>query len=86
LSFIFSKNAQKRDAPARFSRGLDPISAMSWGKEPVRRGQQGRSSIRMGGVYAVAPEKASDKRGAQVAAAATPQNTRAKSARIIPAG
>jgi hypothetical protein len=61
LSFIFSKNAQKRDAPARLSRGLDPISAMSWGRKPVRRGQQGRTSIRMGGVYAVTPDKASDK-------------------------
>jgi hypothetical protein len=50
-----------RDAPARFSRGLDPISAMSWGRKPVRRGQQGRTSVRMGGVYAVAPDNASDK-------------------------
>src|SRR5476649_501969 len=51
-----------RDAPARSSRGLDPISAMSWGRKPVRRGQQGRSTIRMGGVYAIAPDIASDKR------------------------
>jgi hypothetical protein len=49
-----------RDAPARVSRGLDPISAMSWGRKPVRRGQQGRTSIRMADVYAVAPDKASD--------------------------
>src|ERR1700712_5751817 len=26
-----------RDTPARYSRGLDPISAMSWGRKPVRR-------------------------------------------------
>jgi hypothetical protein len=36
-----------RAAPARPSRGLDPISAMSWGVEPVRRDQQGKSIIRM---------------------------------------
>jgi hypothetical protein len=49
-----------RDAPARPPRGLDPISAMSWGVEPVRRDQQGKSTIRMRGVYAVAPDKASE--------------------------
>src|SRR6266704_4682658 len=47
--------------PARPSRELDPISAMSWGVEPVRRDQQGKSIIRMGGVYALTPEIASDK-------------------------
>jgi hypothetical protein len=31
-----------RDVPARPSRELDPISAMSWGVEPVRRDQQGK--------------------------------------------
>src|SRR5215212_11044100 len=30
------------NAPARPSRELDPISAMSWGVEPIRRDQQGR--------------------------------------------
>jgi hypothetical protein len=50
-----------RDTPARPSRELDPISAMSWGVEPVRRDQQGKSIIRMRGVYAVTPEIASDK-------------------------
>jgi hypothetical protein len=48
-----------RSAPARPSRELDPISAMSWGVEPVRRDQQGESIIRMRGVYAIAPEIAS---------------------------
>src|SRR3981081_1469448 len=33
--------------PARPSRELDPISAMSWGVEPVRRDQQGKSTIRI---------------------------------------
>src|SRR5229473_8516872 len=46
--------------PARPSRELDPISAMSWGVEPVRRDQQGKSIIRMGGVYAIMPEIASN--------------------------
>jgi hypothetical protein len=48
-----------RDMPARPSRELDPISAMSWGVEPVRRDQQGKSFIRMRGVYAIVPEIAS---------------------------
>jgi hypothetical protein len=48
-----------RDAPARPSRELDPISAMSWGVEPVRRDQQGKSTIRMRGVYSIAIEMAS---------------------------
>jgi len=39
-----------RDTPARPSRELDPISAMSWGVEPVRRDQQGKSTIRMNGI------------------------------------
>jgi hypothetical protein len=51
-----------RAVPARPSRELDPISAMSWGGEPVRRDQQGKSIIRMGGVYATAREIASDKK------------------------
>src|SRR5579862_6031799 len=41
--------------------GLNPISAMSWGSEPVRRDQQGKSIIRMGGVYIATPDIASDK-------------------------
>src|SRR6266851_5676870 len=48
--------------PARPSRELDPISAMSWGGEPVRRDQQGKSTIRMGGVYAALPQIASANR------------------------
>jgi len=40
---------------------LNPISAMSWGVEPVRRDQQGKSIIRIGGVYAAAREIASNK-------------------------
>src|SRR5258708_28879085 len=46
--------------PARPSRELDPISAMSWGGEPVRRDQQGKSTIRMGGVYTALPKIASE--------------------------
>jgi hypothetical protein len=45
-----------RAVPARPSRELDPISAMSWGVEPVRRDQQGKSTIRIRGVYAIAGE------------------------------
>src|ERR1700681_4994939 len=48
--------------PARPSRELDPISAMSWGGEPVRRDQQGKSTIRMGGVYTALPQIASANR------------------------
>jgi hypothetical protein len=51
-----------RAAPARPSRGLDPISAMSWGGEPVRRVQQGKSIIRMRGVYTTSRDKASNKK------------------------
>src|SRR6266481_9884110 len=54
------QDAQMRAVPARPSRELDPISAMSWGVEPVRRDQQGKSIIRMGGVYAAAPDIASE--------------------------
>jgi hypothetical protein len=50
-----------RAVPARPSREFNPISAMSWGVEPVRRDQQGKSTIRMGGVYATAGKIASDK-------------------------
>jgi hypothetical protein len=42
--------------PHEPSRGLDPISAMSWGVEPVRRDRQGKSIIRMRGVYAAHPQ------------------------------
>jgi hypothetical protein len=51
--------------PARPSHELDPISAMSWGGEPVRRDQQGKSIIRMQGVYATAGEIASGKKFAR---------------------
>jgi hypothetical protein len=34
---------------------------MSWGVEPVRRDQQGKSTIRMRGVYVVVREIASDR-------------------------
>jgi hypothetical protein len=36
------QDAQKRAVPARPSRWANPISAMSWGVEPVRRDQQGK--------------------------------------------
>jgi hypothetical protein len=48
--------------PARPSHELDPISAMSWGGEPVRRDQQGKSTIRMQALYATADEIASGKK------------------------
>jgi hypothetical protein len=38
------------------SRELDPISAMSWEREPVRRDQQGKSIVRMRGLYAISLE------------------------------
>src|ERR1039457_6940469 len=47
IVILLLQDAQMRAAPARPSRGLDPISAMSWGVEPVRRDQQGKSIIRM---------------------------------------
>jgi hypothetical protein len=50
-----------RAVPARPSRELNPISAMSWGVEPVRRDQQGKSTIRMASLYDTPPEIASDK-------------------------
>jgi hypothetical protein len=50
-----------RAAPTRLRASLDPISAMSWGVEPVRRDQQGKSIVRMGGFYAVVREIASGK-------------------------
>src|SRR3954447_25966444 len=53
------QDAQMRDTPARPSRELDPISAMSWGVGPVRRDQQGKSTIRMPCAYAFALPKAS---------------------------
>jgi hypothetical protein len=42
---------------------------MSWGGEPVRRDQQGKSIIRMAAVYAAPPKIASEKQFAQSAAA-----------------
>src|SRR5229473_7910236 len=60
VAILLLQDAQMRAVPARPSRGLDPISAMSWGVEPVRRDQQGKSIIRMGGVYALTPEIASN--------------------------
>src|ERR1700750_479644 len=63
------QDAPERAVPARtFARAINPISAMSWGVEPVRRDQQGRSIIRMGGVYAAAREIARDKKFARLAA------------------
>jgi hypothetical protein len=47
IVILLLQDAQMRAAPTRPSRGLDPISAMSWGVEPVRRDQQGKSIIRM---------------------------------------
>jgi hypothetical protein len=51
-----------RAAPARPSRGLDPISAMSWGGEPVRHDQQGKRLFECASVYPIAREKASHKK------------------------
>src|SRR5216684_5751636 len=56
VAILLLQDAQMRAVPARPSRGLDPISAMSWGVEPVRRDQQGKSIIRMAGVYATTRE------------------------------
>src|SRR5260370_42585570 len=39
---------------------LDPISAMSWGVEPVRRDQQANRLFEWGGVYAPLDEIASE--------------------------
>jgi hypothetical protein len=47
IVILLLQDAQMRAAPARPSRGLDPISAMSWGGKPVRRDQQGKSIVRM---------------------------------------
>jgi hypothetical protein len=35
---------------------------MSWGGEPVRRDQQGKSIVRMRGIYPIARKKASGKK------------------------
>src|SRR5476651_26167 len=59
--FNFSKRRKSAPCPHDLRAGLNPISAMSWGGEPVRRDQQGKSTIRMGGVYTASPEIASDK-------------------------
>jgi hypothetical protein len=40
VAILLLQDAQMRAAPARPSRELNPISAMSWGVEPVRRDQQ----------------------------------------------
>src|SRR4030088_890888 len=60
VAILLLQDAQLRAVPARPSCELDPISAMSWGVEPVRRDQQGKSTIRMGGVYAAIPKIASE--------------------------
>src|SRR5476651_551785 len=60
--FNFSKMRISASCPHDLRAGLHPISAMSWGGEPVRRYQQGESIIRMGRVYAALPDIASDKR------------------------
>src|SRR5450432_4231911 len=60
--FNFSKMRKCASCPHDLRAGLHPISAMSWGGEPVRRYQQGESIIRMGRVYAALPDIASDKR------------------------
>jgi hypothetical protein len=53
-----------RAVPARTFARTHPISAMSWGGKPVRRDQQGKSIIRMGGIYTVALQIASEEIGA----------------------
>jgi hypothetical protein len=40
--FTSPRCAKARCAPHDLRAGLDPISAMSWGVEPVRRDQQGK--------------------------------------------
>jgi hypothetical protein len=50
-----------RAVPARPSRELDPISAMSWGVEPFRRDQQGKRLFEWKAFYAIAREIASNK-------------------------
>src|ERR1700724_3813411 len=62
VAILTSPRCAYARTPARPSRELDPISAMSWGGEPVRRDQQGKSTIRMGGVYAALPQIASANR------------------------
>src|ERR1700681_3051198 len=62
VAILTSPRCAYARTPARPSRELDPISAMSWGGEPVRRDQQGKSTIRMGGVYAALPQTASANR------------------------
>src|SRR5260370_16719519 len=47
VAILLLQDARMREVPARPSRELDPISAMSWGVEPVRRDQQGKSTIRI---------------------------------------
>src|SRR5664279_2911885 len=51
--------ANARCARTNIRASVNPSSAMSWGVEPVRRDQQGKSIVRMRGVYAVAPKIAS---------------------------
>src|ERR1700730_17255356 len=69
--------------PARPSRELDPISAMSWGGEPVRRDQQGKSTIRMGGVYTALPQIASANRTRRQAQNARSQAAAGQPSRLI---
>jgi hypothetical protein len=50
-----------RAVPARPSRELDPISAMSWGVEPFRRDQQGKRLFEWEAFYPATREIASNK-------------------------
>jgi len=58
----FSKMRECAKCPHDLRASVNPISAMSWGVEPVRRVQQGRSIVRMAGVYTALPGIASETR------------------------
>src|ERR1700704_3655669 len=61
VAILLLQDAQMRAVPARPSRELDPISAMSWGVEPFRRDQQGKRLFEWKAFYAIAREIASNK-------------------------
>src|SRR4051794_2918708 len=61
VAILLLQDAQMRAVPARPSRELDPISAMSWGVEPFRRDQQGKRLFEWKAFYAATREIASNK-------------------------
>jgi hypothetical protein len=52
VAILRLQDAQKRAVPARPSRRLDPISAMSWGGGAVSARSTRQTIIRMSNVYA----------------------------------